>query len=60
MKQRKKLKIVLIIIGIILIFSAIRSIYISYKVDKAYEEKGYETVSAVCAKENSYIRNSNR
>ena len=60
MKQRKNLKIVLIIIGIILISLAIRSIYISYKIDKAYEEKGYETISAVCTEENSYIRNSNR
>lgn len=60
MKQRKNLKIVLIIIGIILIFSAIRSIYILCKNDKAYEKKGYKTIDAVCTEENSYIGNSNR
>lgn len=60
MKQRKNLKIVFIIIGIILIFSSIRSIYITYKIDKNYEIKGYKTIEAVCTEENSYIRNSDR
>ena len=60
MKQRKDLKIVLIIIGIILIFSAIRSIYFTYKEDKVYKEKGYKTTKTFCIEENSYTKNSNR
>ena len=51
MKQRKNLKIVLIIIGIILIFLAIINIYISYKIDKTYEVKDYKTIETVRTEE---------
>ena len=51
MKQRKNLKAVLIIIGMMLIFSDIRSIYISYKIDKTHETKDYKTIETVRTEE---------
>lgn len=59
-KQQKKLKIILTIIGIVLIFSALRSCYYTYKEDKNYELKGWQTATATCTQENSYTRTSTR
>lgn len=59
-KQQKKLNIVLIIIGILLIFSALRSCYYAYKEEKNYELKGWLTATATCTQENSYTRTSTR
>lgn len=56
MKQRKNIIIVLIVIGVVLIFSAIRSVYYTYKRDKTYESKGYKTTTATLIQENSYIK----
>lgn len=58
--KQQKIKIVLIIIGIVLIFSALRSCYYSYKKDKNYELKGWQTATATCIQENSYTRTSTR
>lgn len=60
LKKQKKLKIVLIIIGIVLIFSALRSCYYTYKEDKNYELKGWQTATATCTQEDSYTRTSTR
>ena len=54
--KSKKIKIVLIIIGIVLIFSALRGVYYTYKQDKDYELKGWQTAPATCTGENSYTR----
>ena len=51
---KKKLKIVLVIIGIILLFSAIDGFYNIYKQDKNYELKGWQTAIATCTQENFY------
>ena len=58
--KQQKIKIVLIIIGIVLIFSALRSCYYTYKEDKNYELKGWKTATATCIQENSYTRTSTR
>lgn len=46
-KKYKKLKIVLCTIGIILIFAALRSIYLGYMSGTSYEEKGLEIADAI-------------
>ena len=60
LKKQKKIKIILVIIGVILIFSALRSIYYIHKQDRGYEVRGWQTASATCTKENSYTRTSTR
>jgi len=60
MKQRKNITIILIAIGIVLIFSALRSAYYTYQTDRSYELKGWKTVTATCTQENSYTRTSTR
>lgn len=52
MKQRKNLKIVLIIIGVILIGSVVYSIYNINKITK-----GYEKTDAICKWENKIVNN---
>jgi len=60
MKKKKKMIFVLVIIGIILILSAINSIYNTYKRNKNYELKGYQTTVATCTQGKSYIKTSTR
>lgn len=55
-KKMQKIKIVLIIIGLVLIFSALRGVYYTYKQDKDYKLKGWQTALATCTEENSYTR----
>lgn len=59
-KQQNKLKIVLVIIGVVLFFSALRSVYYTYREDKSYELKGWQTATATCTQENSYTRTTTR
>lgn len=58
MKQKNKI-IILIIISVVLIFSALRGVYYTYKTDKSYELRGWETTNARCIQENSYIKGTN-
>ena len=46
------------IVGVVLIFSTIRSAYFAYKRDKSYEEKGYETARAICINERSHYKSN--
>lgn len=54
--NNKKLKTVLIIIGVVLIFSALRGVYYTYKQDKEYKLKGWQTATATCTEEHSDTR----
>lgn len=47
-RQQKKFKIILFIIGVVLVFSALRSVYYTYKKEKSYELKGWQTETSTC------------
>ena len=60
MKQRKNIIFVLNVIGVVLIFSALRSFYYTYKTDKSYEFRGWRTATAACIQENSYTKGTRK